>query len=215
MLNHKSTKRIKATIEYILVAFIYTVFFLAIINILFKNEINSIISTINLISINNNYNNNEPIKFNLESKNLETYPSYSTQYANLKIPTLNIDLKVFYGDTLAILKEGIGHSSGSYFPGEGGSILYMGHNTNNMLKDLKEITNDTDIIIETSYGIFTYKVYDTKIINYKDLDEVPINRDSEILMLYTCYQSLTFGHTPKRFITYAKLEQTIIKEDNL
>ena len=93
MLNHKSTKRIKATIEYILVAFIYTIFFLAIINILFKNEINSIISTINLISINNNYNDNEPIKFNLESKNLETYPSYGTQYANLKIPTLNIDLK--------------------------------------------------------------------------------------------------------------------------
>lgn len=205
--NSKKTKEIiKATIDNILVAFLYTFLFIIIITNLFKNEIKEVTNTVNLISIKTNNKILENIKLDLESKNLLNYPEYGTKYASISIPNLNIDLPVYYGDTLTILKYGVGHSSGSYFPGEGGRILYMGHNTSDMLGHLKEIANNEKIIITTSYGTYTYSVYDTKIINYQDLELVPINRDEEVLMLYTCYNSLRIGHTPDRFVVYAKLE---------
>lgn len=206
MLN-KSNKNllIKATIKNLMVAFIYTAVFLSLIFVLFHKEIKDIATTINLISVKTSNKILENIKFNFDNNTLTSYPEYGTKYANLEIPSLDIDLPVFYGDTLAILKNGIGHSSGSYFPGEGGRILYMGHNNAGILRRLSEIKNNASIIIKTTYGTYTYQVYDTKIINYKDLDEVPINRDEEVLMLYTCHPATAIGHTTKRFVAYAKL----------
>lgn len=209
MLNLKKIelKKIwKATIESIVVAFLYLILMISIINVLFKNEINQFTSTLNLISINTTKESLKDVKIDKENKNLTSYPEYGTRYATIKIPSLNIELPVYYGDDLSILKLGVGHSSGSYFPGEGGSILYMGHNTSKMLKELKNIEDRSIITITTSYGTYHYKVYQTKIINYKETDEVSTQREEEILMLYTCYESLRFGHTEKRFVVYAKLE---------
>ena len=103
------------------------------------------------------------------------------------------------------MKYGVGHSSGSYFPGEGGSVVYMGHNTSNMLEKLPNIQIDDQITIETTYGTYNYLVYDMKIIDATDFDSVPIQRDEEILMLYTCHKMIGFGYSPKRFVVYANL----------
>ena len=32
------------------------------------------------------------------------------------------------GDTLDILRYGVGHYAGSFFPGEGGSVIFAAHN---------------------------------------------------------------------------------------
>jgi len=143
MLN-KSNKNllVKATIKNLMVAFIYTAVFLSLIFVLFHKEIKNVATTINLISIKTSNKILEDIKFDFNNKTLTSYPEYGTKYANLEIPSLDIDLPVFYGDTLAILKNGIGHSSGSYFPGEGGRILYMGHNNAGILRRLSEIKNN-------------------------------------------------------------------------
>ena len=58
--------------------------------------------------------------------------NHTNKYATIKIPKIDVDLPVYYGDSLDVLKKGVGHSSGSYFPGEGGSIIYMGHNSKKM-----------------------------------------------------------------------------------
>lgn len=98
-----------------------------------------------------------------------------------------------------------GHSSGSYFPGEGGSIVYMGHNTRGFLRELPQIQIGAQIIIETNYGIYTYEVYDTSVVEQTKLDAIEISRDEEKLMLYTCYPVNSIGHAKNRFITYSKL----------
>lgn len=209
MLN-KSKKEvlIKATIKNIMVAFIYTAVFFVIVTILFGRDIKKFSSMINLISIETTNKMLEDVNFDLKTKTLTSYPEYGTKYASLEIPSLDIDLPVYYGDTLAILKNGIGHSSGSYFPGEGGSILYMGHNNAGILRRLSEIKNNASIIVKTTYGTYTYKVYDTNIIDYKDIDAVPINHNEEILMIYTCHPATAIGHTTKRFVAYARLSST-------
>lgn len=121
------------------------------------------------------------------------------------MPSLNIDLDLYYGDTLSILRYGVGHSSGSYFPGEGGSIVCMGHNTRGFLRELPQIQSGAQIIIETTYGRYTYEVYETRVVEQTRLDAIDIQRENEILMLYTCYPVNSIGHAKNRFITYSKL----------
>ena len=92
----------------------------------------------NKVSINiNKDKEQQPITIDEEKKSLDSYPEYGTQYATIEIPRIGANLPVYFGDTLEILKKGVGHSSGSYFPGEGGSILYMGHNSKKVFRRFK------------------------------------------------------------------------------
>lgn len=206
MLNkNNSTSIIGATIKNIIVAFIYIIIVLAIVYILFADTISRAISLIDMVSVDTNKKILQDVKIDLETKNLKNYPEYGVKYGRIKIPSLNIDLELYYGDTLSILRYGVGHSSGSYFPGEGGSIVCMGHNTSGMLRELPQIQNGAKIIIETTYGVYTYEVYQTRVVEQTQLDAVEIQREKEILMLYTCYPVNSIGHAKNRFITYANL----------
>lgn len=204
-IKNKQQSVIKATITNIIVAFMYVTVVVLFIYIFFSDSISKAISLIDTISIQTSKEELKDIKLNLTSKNLENYPEYGTKYGKIKIPSLSVDLPLYFGDTLEILKKGVGHYSGSYFPGEGGSILCVGHNTYGMLRKLPEIKEGAKITIETSYGNFNYEVYETKIVKETDLAAAPIQREKEMLMLYTCYPLHTIGYAPYRFFAYANL----------
>ena len=93
----------------------------------------------------------------------------------------------------------------SYFPGEGGSIICMAHDTGGFLKYLYTVNVGDKIKIKTDYGNFTYEIYETKIVDQLDTSAVYLQEDEEILMLYTCYPSNSIGHATHRFVTYSKL----------
>ena len=139
-----------------------------------------------------------------EKKSLENYPEYGTQYATIEIPRIDVNLPVYFGSTLDVLKNGVGHDSASYFPGEGGSIIYMGHNSKNAFRRFSELKKGDEITVKTSYGDFTYKIYDMKLIEETDLDALPIQKDEEILMCYTCYPFNNIGYATQRYVVYAK-----------
>ena len=80
----------------------------------------------------------------------------------------------------------------------------MGHNTKNILKKLPQTKNGDIIKIITTYGEFQYKIYNSKIIGESDFDELPIQQDEEILMLYTCYPVDGLGHATHRYVVYAQ-----------
>lgn len=207
------TNVMRATIKNLIVAFVYVIIIFAIIYIPFSGTISGAISLIDMISVETSEEVLKDVKIDLTTKNLATYPDYGKKYATIKIPSLDIDLPLYYGDTLSILRNGVGHSSGSYFPGEGGSIICMGHNTYGMLRKLPEIKNGAQIVIETSYGKYTYEVYDTKVVKQTELEAAPIQREKEILMLYTCYPVNSIGHAKNRFFAYAKLvEEQLIQK---
>lgn len=213
MLKKEQKKYVlEATIKSIIVACIYIGVICLIIYIFFSKPISKAISLIEIISVETSNKELEDVKINLKTKNLESYPEYGTRYGTVIIPTLDINIPLYYGDTLSILRLGIGHSSGSYFPGEGGTILCMGHNNSRMLKKLPQINNGDLIIIETTYGKYTYEVYDTKIVEQTQLEAAPIQREKEILMLYTCYPVNSIGNPQDRFFAYANLIEEQIKE---
>ena len=206
MHNDKSTHWIKveAIIIDLIVASLIFIAVIGSVKLLFGKQIKSAIEVIDMVSINTNSNVISEIKFNKEVNEITEYPEYGSRYGNIKIESLDVNLPLYYGDKLSILRNGVGQSSGAYFPGEGGSIICMGHNTKTFLYRLPEIKNGAIINVETTYGTFKYKVNETKIVNMYDVDQLPVQKDKEILMLYTCYPVNGLGHKTDRFVVYAE-----------
>lgn len=206
MHNDKSTHWIKveAIIIDLIVASLIFIAVIGSVKLLFGKQIKSAIEVIDMVSINTNSNVVSEIKFNKEVKEITEYPEYGSRYGNIKIESLDVNLPLYYGDKLSILRNGVGQSSGAYFPGEGGSIICMGHNTKTFLYRLPEIKKGAIINVETTYGTFEYKVNETKIVNMYDVDQLPVQKDKEILMLYTCYPVNGLGHKTDRFVVYAE-----------
>lgn len=209
MLNllKKLTINLKATVKYIIVAFIFSIIALSSTRILFSKEIKNINSIINLISMKSTKRILKDVKIDIKTKTLVVKPNYGSQYGTLKIPSINVNLPIYYGDELEVLKYGVGHTAGTYFPGENGSILYMAHNTQNMLRRLPETSIGDEIIVETTYGTYKYSIYEGKVIEETDMDSVPIQEEKPLLMLYTCYPTTAIMHTPYRYIVYANQKE--------
>ena len=200
-------KTIKATILNVIVALLSVIIILSAVYSVFGAKIEETVSLASKITIDIGQKEAvEPIKIDSENK-ITNYPEYGTKYANIEIPKIDVDLPVYYGDTLEVLKKGVGHSSGSYFPGEGGSIIYMGHNAKKIFRRFSELQIGNEITIKASYGTYKYKIYDMKLIKETDINELPVQREKEILMIYTCYPFNNIGYASKRFVVYAELEK--------
>lgn len=204
---HKFIKQtIKATIINIIVALFSTAIIFASIYLFFGHEIESIISLINKIAIDTE-NKKEILTTMDENNRIKNYPEYGTQYATIEIPKIDVNLPVYFGDTLDVLKKGVGHSSGSYFPGEGGSIIYMGHNSKKVFRRFSELEANDEMTVKTNYGEYKYKIYYMQIIKETELEKMPIQREKEILMVFTCYPFNNIGYTTERYVVYAELEK--------
>ena len=193
---------LKATITNIIVAFVYVIVIVSVIALIFSPQISKAISVINTITVKSEEKEAKNVKIDLVHNKLE----YGTKYGNLIIEDLGVDLPLYYGDDLSILRYGVGQSFGSYFPGEGGSIVCMAHNTNGFLRKLPEIELGTKININTVYGDYTYTVYETKVVPQDDLEAAFVQDEKEILILYTCYPVNSIGHATQRFMTYSSLD---------
>ena len=206
MHKNKLVQAWKATISRIIVAFFITSALMLVIYLFCGQEIEEIFSLVSKVSIDiNPEREQEPIEIDTDDNTLVNYPEYGTQYATIKIDKIDLEAPVYYGDTLEILKKGVGHSSGSYFPGEGGSIIYMGHNSKKMFRRFSELQIGNEIKVTTNYGEYTYKIYDMQLIKETEVDKLPIQKEKEILMVYTCYPFNNIGYATQRYVVYAEL----------
>lgn len=194
-------KLLKATISKIIVAFLFVAIISSIYKICFKEKVETVTNLVSMFAANKEFKTLDPV---LEGNILLHRPLYGTEYARIKIPSIDVDLPLYYGEALNLLKLGIGQDSNSYFPGEGGTILLMGHNFKSFLARLPETRNGDKIQIETSYGTFEYTIYDSKIVHETDLGAAPIQQKEEMLIIYTCYPINNVGHAYQRYLVYAK-----------
>ncbi len=142
--------------------------------------------------------------FDSDSKRIIELPSWGSKFADLKIPSIDLDLPVYHGDNMKILRLGIGHYAGSYFPGEDGSIILAGHNNPGIFDRLDELDVGDKIMVKANYGSFTYEVSDKKVVEETDLDAFPVEHEYELLVLYTCWPiDGTFSRRTERLVIYA------------
>ena len=205
-MHNLAAETIKATIKFLIVALLIIIVIVGSIYLLFGQEVNEAFSIVSKVAIDIENKQTEQTQMNEDNK-IQNYPEYGTQYATIQIPRINANLPVYLGDTLEVLKKGVGHSSGSYFPGEGGSIIYMGHNSKNMFRRFSELQLGDEMTVTTSYGEYTYKIYDMQLIKETDVDKLPIQKEKEILMVYTCYPFNNIGYATQRYVVYAELEK--------
>ena len=85
----------------------------------------------------------------------------------------------------------------------GKTILLAGHN-NTFFNDLQHAEAGATVTITTHYGVYTYEVTGTEILDYQDETAYDFTRTDENLILYTCYPFDALGFTPNRFFVYAK-----------
>lgn len=198
---------LRTTISDLIVVLLFLLILSNVVYYFLQEKIDYVFDTIRMISIKQEIVEVEKVKIeiNEEEKKLTHYPYYGEQYGRVKIESIDVDLPLFYGDSLNILKNGIGHSQFSYFPGEGGSILCMGHNYKTMLRRFSDLQIDDIINITTDYGEFNYKIYDMRILNETDVDQAPIQKEKEIFMIYTCYPFNNIGYATQRYMVYAEL----------
>lgn len=200
-------KTIKATIVDAIVALLIIVILVGAVSFFCGARISEAVSIASKMSTKIDEASTEKKATEITDQGLTHYPAYGTQYATIEIPEIGVNLPVYYGDTLDILKKGVGHSSGSYFPGEGGSIIYMGHNAKKTFRKFSDLKLGDKITVKADYGTYTYKIYDMKLIKETDLDALPIQKDKEILMIYTCYPFNNIGYATQRYVVYAELDK--------
>ena len=103
-MNKYIKKTLKATIICLIVALFSTVAIILFIYLLIGTKLEEKISLINRVSIDVNNKKDEVTVIN--DNKIKNYPEYGTQYAYIEIPQIDVNLPVYFGDTLEILKNG-------------------------------------------------------------------------------------------------------------
>lgn len=95
---------IKATIKYLIVALLITIVIVMGIYLLFGQEVNETLSIASKVAIDIENKKVEETTMSEDNK-IQNYPEYGTQYASIEIPRINVNLPVYFGDTLEVLKK--------------------------------------------------------------------------------------------------------------
>ncbi|MDM5165538.1 class D sortase [Bacillus altitudinis] len=121
----------------------------------------------------------------------------------LHIPKLNAELPIVEGTAAEDLAKGVGHYHESYFPNEQGQIVLSGHR-DTVFRRTGELVKGDQLVIELSYGRFTYEIEKTKIVKKDDQSIITLQQEKEELVLTTCYPFSFIGPAPNRYIIYGK-----------
>jgi sortase A len=123
--------------------------------------------------------------------------------ARIRIRKIGVDDIVVQGTARSDLAKGPGHYPASPMPGQIGNAAIAGHRTTHSkpFYDLNELVPGDDIILETSYGTFTYRMYQQLIVAPTDVSVVAPTKDAE-LTLTTCNPRFS---ARQRMVVKAKL----------
>ena len=203
-MNIKS--RIKTVAKSLAIAFFFTAIFVLCYYYFVEDKISTYINLINTTSVKKGNEEERETSYNIDSMKLLNYPKYGKKFAKLQIKSIDMNLPIYHGDSLKILRYGIGHYAGSYFPGENGTIILAGHNTNGFFNKLDKIKKGDKVVIKANYATFEYEVYNMKVVHESDLKAFKIQHDEERLIMYTCYpiNRSIVGRKTKRYVVYAK-----------
>jgi sortase A len=105
----------------------------------------------------------------------------------IRIPRIGVDLIIVQGTARADLAKGPGHYPASPMPGQLGNAAIAGHRTTHgkPFYRLNELAAGDDIVIDTVYGHFTYRVAQQLIVAPWDVSVVGPTKDA-VLTLTTC-----------------------------
>ena len=140
-----------------------------------------------------------------------TFPILGQEFGQFSIDSAKINAPIIEGDREKDLLDGVGHFTGSRYPGEGGNVVLLGHR-NSVFVNMKNVKKGDLITLDLTYGKYVYKVSNFKIVDKND-KSILQPQDKEMLTIYTCYPFDYIGHAPSRYVVTCDLvEGTPLKE---
>ena len=188
----------------IIISFIYVNIFLFVGMFLFRNEISIGFDLIDKISLNDTSSKKE---LKTSEKTIISYPSYGEKYATIKIKDKTGD--IYFGDSSRVLAMGLGQSSNYGFIGENKTVI-SGHNTG-FFKNLLDVKEDEEVLVETVYGKFNYKVKKVEIVKHTEISKLEEDYD---LILYTCYPLGDLYGNQRIMVFLDNIESRWVGDDN-
>ncbi len=106
----------------------------------------------------------------------------------LKIPELDLSVKIYDGTTTSVLAKGVGHFKDTSI--WNGNVCLAAHNrgTNDYFGEIHELDYGDEIKLTTKKGTRTYKVYSIKKISVNDTSRLQGTADN-IITLITCVKN--------------------------
>lgn len=130
------------------------------------------------------------------------FPKVNEAYAVIKNEERGFSKDLIWGDHTSALDVAIGQYRKSGIPGQKKPLLVAGHNGTHF-KLLPTFQKGDKVKIETSYGTYVYEVYDMKTMHKSEFRASELEKNEEILIMYTCYPFHVIT-TDYRYFVYAK-----------
>ncbi|NMD68916.1 class D sortase [Bacillus sp. DNRA2] len=126
---------------------------------------------------------------------------YNEPLGTVEIPKLNRKLPLIEGTDANVLDQGVGHFTGTVFPGQNEQILISGHR-DTVFRNFDRLEIGDQFIINMPYGSYTYEIRSTVIVHADDTTVIR-KMGEEVLVVSTCYPFNYIGDAPDRFVIYA------------
>ena len=124
-------------------------------------------------------------------------------FAQLKIPSVDLDVMVREGLDEQTLRRAAGHLASSAKPGERGNVVLLGHR-DTFFRPLRELQRGDIAELLTTAGIFRYRIDTIEVVEPSDVD-VDLNADASEITLVTCFPFQQVGPAPLRFVARGRL----------
>lgn len=120
------------------------------------------------------------------------------------IPRLDREIPIIEGTDEDELAKGVGHFSGTGFPGQNKQILLSGHR-DTVFRDFGELQDGDELHVKMKHGTFIYVIEDseTQIVSADDTTVIDSSREDEVLTVSTCYPFSFIGNAPDRYVIHA------------
>jgi sortase A len=130
----------------------------------------------------------------------------------IRLPTLHRSYVMVQGTDSTSLHKGPGHYPDTALPGESGTVAVAGHRTTYLapFKTIDQLRPGDPIVLQMPYGIFTYRVQETRIVQPTAL-WVTRNVGYPRLVLSACHPLYSASH---RIVVFAKLATAPIEAES-
>jgi LPXTG-site transpeptidase (sortase) family protein len=122
--------------------------------------------------------------------------------AKITVPSIGFSGIVLEGSDSKILSGGPGHVDGTAYPGEPDNVVISNHNSYSL--SWGNLKTGQDIVLETDYGTFTYRVSGFKIVGANDR-QVTASNGRPSLTFLTCYPLWAGALATQRYAVLADL----------
>jgi sortase A len=121
----------------------------------------------------------------------------------IEAPAMDVDAVIVEGTDTDTLQTGPGRYPETALPGQGTTIGIAGHRTTYLapFRQIDEIEEGEEIIVEMPYGIFTYAVETTEIVEPSDV-EVVRDVGHERVVLTACHPEYSAA---ERYVVFGRL----------